>query len=1220
MTKNWFIRCALTLTSALLVLASLPGHTQSSFATRPRVTARVEDSLRTRLQGNVSPVIRVAVDQGEPDLSAQITHMRLVLNRSSEQKAAFESYLAQLQDKHSPNYHKWLTPQQIGKLYGPADSDIAAATAWLESHGLKVETIAPFRIDIPFSGTIAQVEEAFQVQMHGFVKGDQHFFANVTAPTIPTALAPIVAGIAHLNTMPPRSFAHRGGLGTYNVEKKRNVAVSPSGIAHPDLTTGSSNSDYGLYVVPGDAATIYDTPNTTFNANYKSGTSYTGAGVTIGIGGDSGIDPLTVLDYRTRFLGDNNASKLLYTNVDGVAENSDEVEAYLDTEISGGLAPGATIHYYPSSDLISGIVQAFTDNTVDIFSLSFGNCEYFLPTVENQELYQLWQTAAAEGIAVTVSTGDSGSAGCDYPTDNSGNNVPAADVGLQVSGFASTPWNIAVGGTDFDGLIGNFATYAPAGSDTSANYFRSATKYIPESTWNDSTQADGKLSANTPYTGSNANIVAGSGGKSSCSTNTDSIVGNSVNLGTCTSGYQKPVWQRGTGVPTDGVRDLPDVSLMAGNGADAATWLVCTDDTGQNSSNVTVTANCADQPQANNDFYFLGVGGTSAATPAFAGILALVQQKAGGRLGQAAVELYDLYNGGKASSIFHDITLGNNSVACDSGTPNCSKNTAGFYFETGYDTTPGYDLATGIGSVDAAQLVANWGTGIGASAPTIKLTPGATQIQPSASLSVAVTVTGSYSDASGNTLTPTGAVTLTSGSYSSGAKTLTGGGTYSFTIPGGTLTTEGANTLKVAYSGDEFYGSGSNTATVTVLAPLVSLSATTLDFGTVLDGVTSSAKILTITNTGNAALTVSGVSITGTNKSSFAQTNNCASVAANGTCTISVTFTPAAAGAATAMLSITDNASGSPQTVALTGAGAVPAPIVNLSPSTLSLSAALGASASGNITLKNTGTDILNIGSIAVSGATTFTADSSACSATLAINASCVIKITFTPIAFGGASGTLTVTDNASGSPHTVSLSGTGTEPTGATYTLSAAAVTLTAGATTGNTSTITATGTNGYVGPSTVNLTCALTTSPTGAVHSPTCTATPITIAAGSGTGSGTVTISSTAASASVQKAANTLWSAGTTAGGFIAAAGLLLLLPGRMRRWRALLGAFLLVASIGVLSGCGGGGGSSTCGTCGGGGTSNPGTTKGAYTFTVTGKDAFNTSASATLNLTVN
>jgi hypothetical protein len=385
-----------------------------------------------------------------------------------------------------------------------------------------------------------------------------------------------------------------------------------------------------------------------------------------------------------------------------------------------------------------------------------------------------------------------------------------------------------------------------------------------------------------------------------------------------------------------------------------------------------------------------------------------------------------------------------------------------------------------------------------------------------------------------------------------------------------------------------------------------------------LEGASSTPKTITVTNSGNTALTISGVSLSGTNKTSFAQTNNCTSVAANGTCTISVTFTPAATGALTATLSIADNASGSPQTVTLTGTGQAPAPIANLTPTTLNLSAGLGASASGNITLKNVGTDILAVSSIAVGGSATFTADTSACAATLAINASCVIKITFTPTAFGGASGTLTVTDNAAGSPHTASLSGTGGEPVGATYSLSAPAVSVAAGATTGNTSAITATGSNGYVGPSTVTLSCAVTTSPAGAVHSPTCTATPITFAAGSSTGTGgVVTINTTAASSAVQKAANSPWSSGTAAGGAIAVAGLLLLLPGRRNRWRSLLGAFLLVASIGVLSGCGGGGGSGG----GGGGTSNPGTTKGPYTLTITGTDSISSApATATLSLTVN
>jgi subtilase family serine protease len=809
------------LAATAAILSSSIGWAQNS-AVLPRIKAQIDDNKLTKLAGNVANLARTATDLGEADSSTQLTHIRLLLSRSTQQDQALNQYLADLQDKNSPSYHKWLTPEQFGKLYGPADSDIVAIVSWLESRGLKVEPVSPSRTDIAFSGSVSQVEAALHLQIHSFEGHGQQFYSNLGEPSIPSALTPVVTGIARLDTVRPTPHHVASQMGQLNPATKRLEPVSthePSKL-RPNLTTGSgtNNDPYFLYMVPGDAATIYDTPNTTFNRNFTTGTSYTGTGVTIGIGGDAIISASTVNDFRTAFLGSNGTGTVTITNVDGVTSNSDADEAYIDTELSGGMAPAAAIHYYTSTDLFSAIDQAINDNTVDIFSLSFGACELDFSTADNALISTMWKQAAAQGIAVTVSTGDSGSAGCDATSDSQGNNVSAASGGLAVNGLASTPYNIAVGGTDMDGLLSSFSTYVDTNSSTdgvASTYFRSALNYIPESTWNDSTQADGTISANYPYTGSDANIVGGSGGKSSCSTNTTPA--NEATQGTCTSGYAKPSWQRGTGVPSDSARDLPDVSLMAGNGYDPATWLVCTDDTGQNGSGTTVTANCT--TQSDGSFYFLGYGGTSTAAPAFAGVLAIVQQKAGGRLGQAAVELYDLYNGSHSGAIFHDTTVGNNSVSCNVNTPNCAKNTAGYYYLSGYDTTTGYDLATGMGSVDVNQLVTYWGSGVGATKPTVTVTPTPASITVSStqSISVLVSVTGSATSGSGATASPTGTVTLTAGTYTSTTAALANG-SYAFTVPAADLAL-GSNTATASYAGDINFAAATGTATITVAEP-----------------------------------------------------------------------------------------------------------------------------------------------------------------------------------------------------------------------------------------------------------------------------------------------------------------------------------------------------------------------------------------------------------------
>jgi trimeric autotransporter adhesin len=888
----------------------------------PRVVERVDESRLTRLPGNVPMLAKPQYDRGGVSPSTQLTHIRLVLKRSAEQEAALDKFQTELQDKSSSNYHKWLTPEQFGTLYGPADSDIAAIVAWLESHGLKLEEVSKGRTNIAFSGTASQVEEAFHTGIHSFEANGRQFYSNTSDPSIPSALAPVVSGVSHLNTIRPRPHQIAGPTGTIDHETKRLVTVAGTQSMGPraNLTVGSGTATdpYFLYIVPGDAATIYDTPNSTLNANY-TGTSYIGSGVTIGIGGDAPIQASTVVSFRTKFLGNSTAPTI--TNVDGVTDTSDTDEAYIDTELSGGLAPGAAIHFYTSKDVTSAIVRAIDDNTVDIFSLSFGLCELELTTSDNAQIAMMWQQAFNQGIAVTVSTGDNGSASCDAVDTG---NPTSAQYGLSVSGYASTPYNIAVGGTDLDGLNGTFSTYASTSQGSQATFYRTALQYIPESAWNDSSQTDTTIDANSPIPGFDqsgnpfANIVAGGGGFSNCSTSTNVAPG--TDAGNCTSGYAKPAWQRGAAFLPDNARDLPDVSLMSGNGFDPATWLVCTDDPGTGSGGVIVTTNCTKQADGNS--YFQGFGGTSTAAPSFAGILAIVEQKVGSRLGgDAAQVLYSLYNSSNASAIFHDTAIGNISVPCATSSPDCVTNTAGFPFESGYNASAGYDLATGMGSVDVKQLVNFWGSAVAPVTATLTVTPSATTILATQSLSVAVSVAGS-----GTTGTPTGTVNLSGGGYTSAQAALSSGA-FTINIPAGSLAV-GKDTLTVEYSGDSNYGSLSKTTSVTVTAPVASLSPATLAFANTLVGTTDpTTQPVTVTNTGTAPLNISGISLGGANASSFSQINNCSTTTALGpgaSCTITVAFAPTAAGALTATIGIADNASGSPQTVSLSGTGEVP--------------------------------------------------------------------------------------------------------------------------------------------------------------------------------------------------------------------------------------------------------------------------------------------------------
>ena len=205
----------------------------------------------------------------------------------------------------------------------------------------------------------------------------------------------------------------------------------------------------------------------------------------------------------------------------------DAVEGALDAELIAALAPGANLFFYSSaSDLLqdgvyNAALRAVEDNNVALLSVSFGACEADEGAAGNAQIAALWQQAAAQGITVAVSTGDNGSAACDNPGTED-----VATLGFGVSGFASTPYNIAVGGTDFYTLSTNFNRYVSSAAATTSTYgadFGSALSYIPENPWNDSISNNppGAYPTNTAaqYTASDGtqytSIAAGSGGVSS---------------------------------------------------------------------------------------------------------------------------------------------------------------------------------------------------------------------------------------------------------------------------------------------------------------------------------------------------------------------------------------------------------------------------------------------------------------------------------------------------------------------------------------------------------------------------------------------------------------------------------------------------------------------------------------------------------------------------------
>jgi hypothetical protein len=769
-TSTLILRNSLLLLATLFAFSNIRATAQTTAPPKlaaPRITQAIDETKLVPMHSKVHPLARAEFDRGAVPDSQPMNRIILNLQRSDEQETALRNLMDEQQTENSPNYHAWLTPAQFGQQFGVADADIQKVTAWLSQKGFTGIKPSAGQMFIEFSGTAGLVRNAFHTEIHSFMVNGEAHVANVSVPQMPAALAPVVSGIHSLHNFRKKSFMHYS---------QALAKAKADGKLKPGFGDGN-----GLFAVaPGDFAKIYNLPS-----------GLTGSGQTIALVARSNITVSDINQFGTAF-GIANltsftaANNIILSGADPGVQPPDDGEATLDVEWSGAVAPGATIKLVVSDSQettgTDGVdLSAFyivDNNIAPIMSESFGLCEF-----EADDTFEsgLWEEAAAQGITVMVSTGDTGSASCD--PDNFSN---ASDAGLQISGTASTPYNVAVGGTDFNDAS-NPTTYW---NNTAA--LETAKGYIPEIPWNDtcaSTATAATLnsvcSSINDQDPSGLDLSGGAGGASNCG-----LVNGS---GDCEP-YPKPAWQTGVGVPADSARDIPDVSLYAAvNSASNNFYIIClADSAAQNGQACNLTG-----PTYN----FTGVGGTSASSPSFAGIVALVNQnevnntrlKAGEGQGNINYVLYKLAaaqnsspgTAACAASIaapnttctFNDITIGNNSVACVGSfspanvlgnltNPNCStqaSNAIGVLVEPSATTTPGwsatagYDLATGLGSVNATNMVNNWHT------ITTNFTQTTTTITAPASVSIGhganVNFTVKVAPTTG-TGTPTGDVSL----------------------------------------------------------------------------------------------------------------------------------------------------------------------------------------------------------------------------------------------------------------------------------------------------------------------------------------------------------------------------------------------------------------------------------------------------------------------------
>ena len=1188
------------------VATLVPAAAACSQAVTPQaqILQPIDESKRISLKGNTLPVANNENDRGQVSPRLPMTDLILVLSRSPQQQAALEKFVASQYDPASPNFHRWLSADEVGQDFGPAQSDIDTISNWLSTHGFSIGPLPRDHMSIRFSGTAAEVESCFHTEIHNLeVKGVRHI-GNMSDPEIPEALAPAVVGVKSLHNFFPRSLHRIGSRVTKDAAtgKWKRPAVAQPGSASDHAAAGrtAARSEFGISVPASSGSAAFQVEDVTpydFAAIYDilplwtASTPIDGTGQTIAIAGTSSILMSDVNTFRTSFglpaytaanqptlISGNSQPVTVCSSSTTNCSNDDLVENSLDVEWSGAIAKGANIvlvSSYPASSTDDGLYDSesyiVNNQTASIMNVSYGLCELFNTTSGNVQYYNLWQTASTEGIAVFVSAGDAGSAECDFNGDSIGNPY-SAQFGLAVNGIASTPFNTAVGGTDFNWCPLTSTTpcaTAPYWNSTNAaSTGASANGYIPEVPWNDTCanplalaflqQQAASLNAPTFTTPEGAcnfvynsggttgalalfvDTVGGGGGASNCVVNdgndvsscdTSTVTTGSTNgsITLVADGWPKPSWQTGvSGIPTtDGVRDIPDVSFFASDGfLSSSSYLIC----------VSALADCTYSDTAEPTA--LEVGGTSVSSPAMAGVMALINQKAGQSQGSPNAELYKLaaaetYSSCSAekvtstgtSCLFNDIDINTNAVPCDFGaeegspaqtgiqSPGCTPSTSGDLIGIlpGFSAGPGYDQATGLGSLNVSNVVSAWPASASTGKATVTLTPASSSLVASNPLSVVVTVANSSSGGS----TPTGKVTLIGGgAYSSGAQNLASG-TYTFNVPANALPA-GSDVFTVSYSGDSTYAAATGSATV---------------------AVTATAGAGTGTGTATANVTV---------------TPTPTSLAVSSTLSVAVSVAAATSGGATP--------SG---TVTLSGGGYTSS-AGTLSTGTFTFSVPANSLAAG--------TDTLTV---------TYSGDST----------------------YATSTGTAKVTVTAA------------TAATG-TFAISATSPTaVTAGSSASSTITVTASGS--YAG--TASLTCALTTSPTSAVDPPTCTLSPTSVTLSTSSTSGTVTASIATTAASTTTPVTGLARLRGKGTGWMGGSAVLALLvffgvPARRRLWRSALGALAVAAVIATLSGCGDFWQAPSGGTSGG-------TTSGTYTFTVTGSGSpAVTAPTTTFTLTVN
>jgi len=788
-----------------------------------------ETHLVTRW-GNTRPEATALNDRGRLPDAYVLDHMFLLLQRSPEQEHALDNLIAQLHNRKSRNFHHWLSPEEFGEQYGVGQEDLGIIKGWLESHGFTVNVVYPNHMVIDFSGTAGQIREAFHTEIHQLsVNGEKHI-ANMSDPRIPAALAPAVAGVVSLTDFRPHKMFKHAIRG-----RAPNFTFGPNCGFLTGLRDSTTNCEA---LMPRDLETIY-----TMNPLYSAG--ITGKGQTVVVIEDE--DMYSAGDWNAFRKVGGLARAFPYGSITqthppssptnncadpGDLNDTTDDEIAIDMEWASAAAPNAAIQVAVCRDsgstfggliALQNILNAADASTTGpaIISISYGEDEARNGATRNAAYNATYQQAVSEGVSVFVSSGDEGACSRDA-------NAADCTHGITVSGFESTPYNISVGGTDFgDAYAGTESTYWNPGNTGS---YASAKSYIPEIPWNDSCADNLTLTfLGTYYSASLINgfgpsgtglcntypwnqtsyllsTGSGSGGPSNCATGSPTTAGVPASGGTC-AGYAKPSWQVVLGNPSDGVRDVPDVSLMAANGVWNHFYMICMSNPAEVSEGY--AAPCSDPPED-----WPGFGGTSVSSPIWAGIQALVNQYTGERWGNANTVYYQiasaeygasgnpacnssLGNAVGPSCVFYDVTQGSIYLPCASTGSGTAARLYNCYRPSATNSTTDIGVLSaapmtfpglgGPGPVTALNITnSNGGTTSYTSAPTCALTGGAgSGATCTTSISGLITAITKTASGSGYTSAPLCSIAGGGGLGATCSATLTGSAVNTITLRNG---------------------------------------------------------------------------------------------------------------------------------------------------------------------------------------------------------------------------------------------------------------------------------------------------------------------------------------------------------------------------------------------------------------------------------------------------